>query len=80
MYTVGLGPSESIVNCNPMYGCFIPRLWDGGMSENFTYFREALYAIPVIARLIASDAINNQTVAHYLDHVPQPPDDYVFSY
>ena len=71
---------RAFLDCNPMYWCFIPRPWDDGMSENYSHFRQALHAIPGTNRSMANSVPNNQALSYYLDLIPEPPDNYVFSF
>ena len=71
---------RSFLDCNPIYRCFIPLLWDDALSDNVVYLPGASVIDPTLASVMTNTAINNHRVAYNLDNVPIPPAAYAFSY
>ncbi|CAF1339092.1 unnamed protein product [Adineta steineri] len=72
---------RSFLDCNPDYWCFVPILWADAVTENIIYFRTRSSTNNLEETNISGvTAIDNQRVLHYLEHVPQPPAPYDFSY
>ena len=71
---------RSFLDCNPIYWCFIPLLWDQALDDNVTYLRDTSSRDPELDNIVAMGAVDNYSVSRYLDHVPIPPAAYVFSY
>ena len=71
---------RAFLDCNPMYWCFIPHLWNQNMVINFSFMGEPSHRQSEVDHLIQYGVIENPRVAYYLNRVPLPPSAYVFSY
>jgi hypothetical protein len=71
---------RSFLECNPMYWCFIPQLWNDSMMLNFDCTGEPLERDSEVNYLVQRGVIENPRVAYYLRRVPLPPAQYIFSY
>jgi hypothetical protein len=71
---------RSFLDCNPIYWCFIPLLWEEAQSENFACFRQTSTLDHEVAYIMESSASGNEIVDRRLSRVPVPPAAYAFSY
>ncbi|CAF3586707.1 unnamed protein product [Adineta steineri] len=72
---------RSFLDCNPDYWCFVPILWVDAITENIVYYRTRSNTNNSEETSISEvTAIDNQSILRYLEHVPQPPASYDFSY
>ena len=71
---------RSFLECNPMYECFIPQLWNDSMMVNFDCMGEPSDRDSEVNHLVQHGVIEHRQVADYLRRVPLPPTQYIFSY
>nr|ACD54667.1 unknown [Adineta vaga] len=69
------------LDCNPMYWCFVSIAWNDFVDENIRVLQTNTGRINAeITNIIRMGAIEDRTLARYLQRVPIPPAPYVFSY
>lgn len=71
---------QSFLECNPMYYCFIPQLWNDSMMTNFDCMGEPLARDSELSYLVERGVVEHPQLAEYLQRVPLPPVQYMFSY
>ncbi|CAF3756457.1 unnamed protein product [Rotaria magnacalcarata] len=70
---------RSFLDCNPIYWCFIPVLWNEALAENSIHTRGTSDTDLLLLQVLTSTAVGNRRLANYLNCVPLPPAAYVFS-
>ncbi|CAF3380546.1 unnamed protein product, partial [Rotaria socialis] len=71
---------RAFLECNTVYCRFVSQLWNEPMPTNFDFMGEPVNRESKVGHLVQNSVIKHRKVGKYLQRVPLPPAQYIFSH